>query len=476
MVLACDIGTTILKTAIIDIKGKLLSFSKVRIVALQGAATDYTNSEPLRWIMCLKEAILRLSGIKRKHIRAIVVSGNGPTLIPVGGKGIPLSPALTWQNMKGADLAEMIKEKTGNTVEPSYYLGKAYWLFKNMPHIYEKVCHFLPCPEYINYFLTGNARIILPAPDYIRYMWSSHAIEKLGMETEKFPPFVEMGEEVGRVCSHVSRTLGIPAGIPVFAGGPDFIMSLLGTATVREGQTCDRTGTSEGINHCSGRAVKEGKLLCFPHISKGLYNISAILHTSGKAIDWFLRLIKGNESDLEQLYIEFADLNPGADNIIVLPHFAGARTAIWDVFSRGVVIGLTAEHSRAHIFRAIVESIGYAVREIIEVMEEYGYHIDEMRVSGAQAKVKEWNQVRANITGKTILVPEVQDAELMGCACVGFSGLGDYTYPVDAAEQMVNIAARFPVEKKIKIKYDLFYELYKKSYQKLKDIFRQLGN
>jgi xylulokinase len=185
MVLTCDIGTTLLKTAIIDTKGNLNAFSNKRFLALHVENQNDTHSMHRQWMKGLEESILSLPGMKREQIRAVVISGNGPTLVPVGEKGVPLSPVLTWQNTHGEEYSEVIKQKTGNTVEPSYYLGKIYWLFRNMPQIYEKVRYFLPCPEYINFYLTGNARIILPAQDYTRYIWSSHAIESLGMDSER---------------------------------------------------------------------------------------------------------------------------------------------------------------------------------------------------------------------------------------------------------------------------------------------------
>ncbi|MBN1699314.1 MAG: FGGY-family carbohydrate kinase [Spirochaetales bacterium] len=461
MICACDIGTTTLKAAIIDKKGKLKAFSKERIPDDREGDPDTGGTDPLHWITCLKTAVRRFPKSEREGIRAMVVCGNGPTLVPTGENGEPLSFALTWLNDPEKALSKTIMEKTGGAGESSYYLAKAYWLSTNRKRVYDNVRYFLPCPEYMNLYLTGNARAILPTPDYAPYMWSTPLIEKLELDPRLFPPFIRTGENVGEILPRIAEELGLPGGITVFAGGPDFLMALLGTAAIHEGRTCDRTGTSEGLNHCSARPVERGKLLCFPHIKQGFFNISGVINTSGKLIEWFLHLIGGEEQDIARFYDKAGAAKPDAGPIIVLPHFSRSRTSLWEGSSGGVIAGLTEKHRQEHLFMAIVESLGYAVREIMEEMEENGYRITEIRVSGEPAKYSVWNQQRADITGKTISVPEIRDAELLGGACVGFSGLGEYGNPIEAAENMVRIRERFYAMDEAKKRYDCLYGKYK---------------
>ena len=192
-----------------------------------------------------------------------MVSGNGPTLVPVGRDGRPLDFAMTWLDRRGVEEARLAAEATGRYVDPSFYLPKALWLFRHKPRVYRDTRHFLACPEFVDFFLTGEACTVLPSEPFQPYIWTAEAIEKLGMDPRKFPPFVRPGADIGRVRAEAEEVLGIPAGTPVFAGGPDFIMTLLGTATTVPGRACDRAGTSEGINLCT-RAPVDGPAPALP--------------------------------------------------------------------------------------------------------------------------------------------------------------------------------------------------------------------
>ena len=183
----------------------------------------------------------------------MVVSGNGPTLVPVGADGAPLAPAMTWMDRRGVEEARIVSEASGAPTDPTFYLPKALWIFRNRPRLYEQARWFFSCPEYLAYVLTGIPSMFLPTPQYTRYIWDEPLIAALGMDPGQFPPFVPSGRILGPVSPAGEAATGIPAGVPVVSGGPDFIVSLLGTATVAPGRACIRAGTSEGINLCSAQ-------------------------------------------------------------------------------------------------------------------------------------------------------------------------------------------------------------------------------
>ncbi len=474
MVLAVDIGTTALKAGLFDEGGALL-------VRAEAPVHLSDREEPLRheadannWIGALALASAQLQ-LGRYPPRAVVVSGNGPTLVPVGRDGRPLDFAMTWLDRRGVEEARLAAEATGRYVDPSFYLPKALWLFRHKPGVYRDARYFLACPEFVSFYLTGEAFTVLPSEPFQSYLWTLEAIEKLGMDPGKFPPFVKPGAEVGRVCPQAEEVLGIPAGTPVFAGGPDFLMTLLGTATTSPGRTCDRAGTSEGVNLCTTAPVADRRLLVLPHIVEGYWNVSGIISTSGKALDWFKNAAGGQALDYDGLFEEVCQVPPGARGLLFLPYLAGERTPLWDPYARGCFIGLTTSHGRPEMCRAVVESVGFAIRDAIEVMGESGLAVGEMRVTGGQARSPLWNQIRADITGRRILVPEILDSELLGCGIVGLFALGKHRSLQAAAEALVRIRRVHEPRPELAAPYDELFRLYRQSYRGLKDVFAALS-
>ncbi|MEW5817360.1 MAG: FGGY family carbohydrate kinase, partial [Spirochaetota bacterium] len=394
MILVFDIGTSLLKGGVFERTGEQVLRAEAPIHLIENQDPLYHEVDPAEWISALAAASRRLGLEQYRHIDAVVVSGNGPTLVPAGKDGKPLANAMTWMDRRCLKEAEKITELSGSYIDPTFYLPKVYWIFLHKPEVYDKTEHFFSCPEYIDYLLTGTACTILPAQQFTKYIWTDDLIRKLSMDPGKFPPFIKPGTLIGRVTENAEKRLGIPAGIPVFAGGPDFIMSLLGTATVHPGRACDRSGTSEGINLCTEHPIEDKRLLCLGHIIEGYHNISGIISTSGKALEWF-KLITGREkTGYDALFEDIRQVPAGSDRLIFLPYLTGERAPIWDPLARGSFIGLTLNHGRREMTRAVVESVGYAIRDIIEVMEEIGCKVHDLRITGSQSKSPLWNQIK----------------------------------------------------------------------------------
>ncbi len=476
MILAFDIGTSVLKGGVIDFDGVLRSRAESPVYLADRGDPLVHEADANNWVsaLALVAAQLQIPKAGSGEIAAVVVSGNGPTLVPVGSKGEPLDFAMTWMDRRGVAEARMIAEVTGHYVDPTFYLPKALWIYKNKPEVYRRTRHFCTCPEFIDLYLTGKAYTVLPSEQFTPYIWTVGTIEALGMDPSKFPPFIRPGELVGEVRLEAEELLGIPAGTPVFAGGPDFVMTLLGTATVRPGRACDRAGTSEGINLCSEEPIKDERLLCLPHIVEGYTNISGIISTSGKALSWFKSITGRADLDYESLFEDICQVPPGSRSLLFLPYLAGERAPLWDPFARGAFIGLTVNHGRKEMTRAVVEAVGFAVRDVIEVMGENGLEIGELRVTGGQAKSPLWNQIKADITQKKILVPAVQDSELLGDACIGLFALKNYKTLAEASESLVKISRTFTPNPEYRGLYDRLFELYRASYRGLKEVFAEL--
>lgn len=475
MILVYDIGTSLIKGALFDCDAALRDHFEVPVALLENEDPLFHEQDPEAWINSIKEINKRIIDTVSGNIDGVVISGNGPTLLPADVDGKPLTPAISWMDSRCSAESDIIKEITGSYIDSTFYLPKAYWLFKNRPDIYGKTEYFFSCPEYINFLLTGNAATILPGKHFLKYFWTDDILKRLGLDTKKFPGFIKPGTMVGRVTGKGMSLFGLKKGIPVIAGGPDFVMSILGTGTVFPGRACDRAGTSEGINLCSERMITDSRLLSYGHIIDGYYNISGIISTTGKALEWFKNMTGREKLDYNRIFKDISGIPAGSGKLIFLPYLAGERAPVWDDNARGSFIGLTVNHGLNEMTHAVLESVGYAIRHVIEVMEENGVSMQELRITGSPAKSPLWNQIKADITGKKILVPLLTDSELLGALCLALYGLGEYDNLAAAAEKIVRIKdVYYPDPDSEKI-YSEYFQLYKDAYVSLKDLFKDLS-
>ncbi len=352
--LCLDIGTSSLKGAVISSEGKLVSDGRI-----------YYSKEVV-WQQALSELAGKLD--TSFFIDAVAVSGSGPTFIPLK-KNNSISAPLLWFE----------KKEKSPVSGKSLYLPKLMWLKENKPEEYENTEKFLTMDGYFNYLLTGECAAPIFDDRFIPFFWNSEDADKNGIGFDKLPALVHTGEKIGTVTKGAEKQFGIKSGTPVFAGGSDFLMAILGTATLKPGQVCDRAGTSEGINYCCAEEKKtsDPALRVMPHISSGCTNISVRIENSAQLI----------------------------------------------------------EHDR--------EQYGQFLCRALQALEAEGCPVTALRMSGGQAKNPEWNQLRADITGKRVLVPEIEDGELAGCACAAFSGLGLWESPARAAEAIVRIGREY---------------------------------
>jgi xylulokinase len=475
MILAYDIGTSFLKGAVVSSEGTVLARASVPVRMVESDDPDRWECDANTWLSGIALVTAQLGLRERDHIRAVVVSSNGPTLVPVDDDGEPLDFAMMWMDRRAVTEAEIIAEFSDTPLDASFYLPKALWIMRHKPEIYERTRHFLPCAEYVSFFLCRTAVRIVPTELFKDFFWNEAAVPRLGMDPDKLPPFAEVGDILGMVGSEAAETLGIPSGLPVIAGGPDFIMSILGAAAIQPGRTCDRAGTSEGINLCWSSPVKDKRLLCFPHIKRGAYNISAMISSSGSALDWAAHTLGHTPGDVDSLMRQAEEAAPGAGRLLFLPFLAPERFSLWEPELRGAFLGLTLGHGRGEMVRAVVESTGFAVRTVIDAMESKGCSVSDLRVTGGLARLPLWCQARADITGKKVLLPEQEDSDLVGNACVAFYGLEEYESPTEAAERFVKFRKVYYPNPETKDIYDELFGAFTKACAELGGTFRSLG-
>lgn len=488
MILALDIGSTEVKVGLFPRRPSPGRGGSGCLAYGSAPVRPIRSDDPVRheiraesWLDALRDLIpaalarAREGSATTGKIEAVVVSGNGPTLVPVGADGTPLSPALTWMDRRAVREAAEAGSAAGRILDPMYNLPKALWFMRHRRALYERTARFSSCPEFVCGTLTGEWRSFLPADGFQAIIWDETSIRALGMDPEKFPRFMGLGGIVGRVHDRAAREFTVPEGIPVISGGPDFIAALIGTATVRPGRACDRAGTSEGINLCHSGAFRDDpRLLLMPHVIRPYLNVSGVISTTGRAVEWFGREV-ARRRDIEGFFGDAGRAEPGAGRLLFLPYLSGERAPLWDPQARGAFVGLTLNHGRAHMARAVIESTAFAMRDVIETMEELGGRVTELRATGKPSTSAFWNRIKADITQRPILVPEFPHAELTGDLCFALVALGDFANPAEAAESRVSVAGVFEPDRSLAPLYDELFPVYRMAYRALKPAFGALA-
>lgn len=462
--LAIDIGTTNTKVAIFTSEGKLLSFSKQRCTG--SMINRYYEIDPESWWNATKRAIAGLPRDLKKRVSVLSITGQGPTIVPVNENGQIVHKAITWLDTRGGKKVKSIL-KMGVDEQTAAVLAKLIWLNNRL----KDKTYLLQPNDYICMKLTGKiVNMSFDTPGFRPPWCESNLMQRIGLKGHFFEAdFIPAGSEIAGVIPDAAQEIGIPSNVSVIAGAPDFAAALVGTGTVEDGYLCDRGGTSQGINLCTKKKVSCDGLMTSPFFIKGFWKISGVMNTTGKAMDWFCSkvadckdLLKGASDILEDV--------KRPTNLIFLPYLNGERSPYWNVNARGVFFGLTLEVDRMRLLVSIMEGVGFAITDVVNRMEGEGCIIKKVRTTGGQTSNSLWNQIKADILGREIEVPSVNESELLGAAIFAMS----YAYGktiTEISKKVVKIANVFYPDHERHDRYMQLFEVYRELYRRNKDLF-----
>lgn len=413
-VFCVDIGTSSIKTALISCTGKILSAYRFRFPRRQRHVSD--------WIDAYNLAVDAHN--PGDNLSALVISGNGPTLVSVNQDEKPTS-ILLWNEPR---MESAQKPYTGT----SLFIPRIQEFSRRFPTQYTEARWLLSGPEYLIYTLTGNAVTLLPEERYTSAYWTPQILNENNLSPDKAPPFVPTGISIG------TTTVGSQKNIPVIGGGPDFFVALAGTGAFEPGRACDRAGTSEGLNVCTPEPVFSPGIRTLPSVLKDYWNASWLLPDSGALFHNYRKTSGNSAKSYPSLMKE----------ILASP--------------------IRPKKKQLHPGREIVEKIGFSVRVGMERLASATGYSPEYFLSGGQARNDLWNQMKADITGGVFILTATADGELMGGAVIASPALGWYPSIVDASRALVRECKRFePIKKNHQLYTEKYREWKTRHYENL---------
>jgi len=454
--IAHDMGTSGTKAVMTDFEGRI-QFSTHVSYSMHMPEKNVAEQDPnLLWQAFTQSTrdLLSISGVHPRQIAGVGVSTQAFNLLPVDKKGQPLMNMISWADMRSIPLAERISKEigieqfygwTGNAPRAKDVIPRILWLKENRPDIWKRTHLLLNCQEYILYKLTGKFAMDLHSAsiffllDHQRKSWSREACGALGIPTEMLPPLYPCTENLGGVGTSAASETGLLSGTPVILCPADVGSAQIGAGTAEIGKANLYIGSGGWICVSSRDLVNSPKApfwaLC--HVDPDLWIIGAALDTAGSGLAWLVdrfyhEEIRSSSSKGKNVYENVCnmgnEIKPGADGLIYIPWIYGERGHVGiEHYAKGAFIGLSLNHGKGHMARAIMEGVAYQFRWYLEELENIGIKIDNLNVIGGGCTSIVWNQIISDITGRDLnILAWPREAGCVGAAFITAIGLGIY--------------------------------------------------
>jgi xylulokinase len=418
-----------------------------------------------------------------RPIAAIGVSGIGPCALPATAEGEPLRPAILYgiDTRSVAEIAELtarygaetIVERGGSPLTTQAVGPKLAWLRRHEPRVWERTRRLFMASSYLVHELTGeyvldhhSASQTSPLYDSREHAWIDDWAREIAPGLE-LPPLAWPGEVVGTVTASAAARTGLATGVPVIAGTIDAWAEAVSVGVTRPGDVMVMYGTTMFLIEVLAERRTWPGLWGTVGVTPGTYDLAAGMATSGAVTDW-LRQLTG--AVYEELIEEARAAGPGAGGLVMLPYFAGERTPLFDPDARGLVLGLTLDHGRGHLYRAALEGTAFGVRHNLEAMRSAGGEAGRLVAVGGGTKGGLWTRIVSDVLGRAQTMPSVTigacygDA-LLAARAAGLSDGEDWNPPVGTVE---------PDRAAGKI-YDELYAVYRGLYPATRDAAHALA-
>jgi xylulokinase len=454
-VIACDLGTGGVKSAIYDFEGRCVAdcVSDIKTSYPQPARHE---QRPLDWWTAVVDSIRRLlrqPGIDVDGIGAIALSGHSLGCIPLSGHGELLQDFVPiWSDGRAEAEAEQFFTNydrrqwyftTGNGFPaPLYTLFKILWLRNYAPETFAATKTIVGTKDYINYRLTGR---IVTDPSYAsgsgfydlkagRY--APDILEAAGLPLSLFPEIVPSTAIIGQVLPEMAAELGLPAGVKVVAGGVDNSCMALGARTFREGDIFSSMGSSSWLTISSSTPLLDDRVkpYVFAHVAPGQFISATSIFSSGTSLNWvrdtlmpeLVATAKQGGLDVHEALMALATTSPrGAHGLIFVPTLGGGTSFEGGTAVRGGFVGLDLTHDRADLLRATLEGIALGLRAALDELRRMTRVSEEMIMVGGGARSAVWRQIFADIFDCSILKTGIdQQAASLGAAALALVGIG----------------------------------------------------
>jgi len=459
-IITLDVGTTSIKTGIFSEALTPVAFVSQEY-ALLTPAPDIVELDPeIYWNAAVRSIrdVIAKAGVDGGSVAAIVCTTQGETMIPVDANGGVLHNAVVWIDARAHEQAKQVRAAIGNDafyratgqveIGPAIPVCKVLWFKQQRPDIFAKTAKFLLLEDFLLHRLIGRF-VTHPSLQTSTgwyeinqdHLWNE-ALTRLGISQSLFPETVPCGSVAGTVRPPVASQLGVHSSTRVIAGAMDQVCSAIGAGNVAPGMVTETTGTALVICATLDKPDYDNplRLTYYRHYDRR-FLLLPYCTTAGIVFKWFKDEFCAPE--IEQAKAEgvsvydlltglAANAPPGCSGLVAVPHFAGKFSPDANPAARGVFFGLGLDTKKAHLVRAILESIGYMLRENVEAIEKVGVPVKTITSLGGGSQSRLWNSIKADICNRDIRTMRQTESTSLGAAILAATGIGLYTSVPDA--------------------------------------------
>jgi xylulokinase len=499
-VIGCDVGSQGTNCALYSTDGTLVR-SSYQTYDLSFPFPGAAEQDPDAWPAAVVAGVRELLDEVPEGPSAVKGLSFGSQLdgmVVCGKDARPLRPAMIWMDRRAERQAAAVAETisptdfyrhVGANLDSSHAVFKALWVRDEEPEIWSRVGFLMSPGTYVLRAVAGTVAVdpsnasSLALLDPRSRTWSPEVLAAVDLPEYLLPEVVEATNPISTVTASFAEETGLDPSTVIAVGCGDEMAATLGAGVFEPGEVCDVVGTAEPVCAASSEPREDPTMLveCHPHADPDAWLLENPGFVSGGNLRWwrdqFAPIERGAEAEglgdaYDLLSREAERVPPGAEGLVFLPCMQGAMAPEWNGAARGVFYGLTLAHSRAHMTRAILEGSAFALRDIVEAMENAGLHVRRLTIVGGGAKGPLWRQIKADVTGLPVRVPTSVETTATGAAILAAVGAGLHRSVADAVRAFVSYRPdqHEPIGGN-RSAYDEAYRRYRQVYAALAPVF-----
>ena len=507
-ILAIDNGTQSVRALLFDLRGNLVAKSRVLIEPYVSQQPGWAEQDAEVFWQAVCQAcqeLWQIPGVEKGSVAGVALTTQRSTVINVDAEGRPLRPAIVWLDQRRTSglkpvgglwgLAFML---AGMTDTVSYLQAEAElnWIRTHQPEIWSRTHKYLFLSGYLTYRLTGRfadsvgCQVGYIPFDYKRQTWSrgyDWKWEAVPIDPALLPELEPVAGVLGEITPEAAAATGIPAGLPLIAAGADKACEVIGAGCLEPHIACLSYGTTATINTTHRRYVEVIPLIPpYPAAVPGAYSLEIQVYRGYWMVSWFKQEFGQYEQhvaqetgvDVESLFDDLVGTVPPGSLGLTLQPFWSPGLRVPGPEAKGAIIGFGDIHTRAHLYRSILEGLAYALREGADrTSRRSGVKITEVRVAGGGSQSDPAMQLTADIFGLPIYRPHIYEASGLGAAIDAAVGLGLHPDFNTAVSEMTRLGQAFePIPTNHRIYDDLYNQVYLKMYDRLRPLYKDIQN
>lgn len=506
LILAIDQGTQSVRALLFDPQGNLLAKSRVVIEPYYSTAPGLAEQDPDLFWRALCDACNLLweqPAVDKNRIAGVSITTQRSTVINLDKSGRPLRPAIIWLDQRRTEGSKPVGglwglafRLSGMTATVAYLQAEAEanWIRTHQPEIWKSTAKYVFLSGYLTYRLTGrlvdsiSCQVGYIPFDYKRQTWSrgyDWKWQAVPMKRSILPDLVPAGSQMGEITREASEATGIPLGLPLIAAASDKACEVIGSGGISPNIACLSYGTAATVNTTHQKYVELIPLIPpYPSAIPGHYNLEMQIYRGYWMVSWFKQEFGHLEQGLaeqrgippEAMFDEMVSPVPPGSQGLMLQPFWSPGLKIPGPEAKGAIIGFRDVHTRAHLYRAILEGLAYALREgATRTEHRSGVKISELRVAGGGSQSNVAMQLTADVFGLPASRPHVYEASGLGAAIDAAVGLSLHSDFPSAIAAMTRTGETFqPNPHNFEIYDQLFNQVYMKMYQHLRPLYEAI--